>query len=156
MPRDGELSHQKNNAVILSGGEAGARDLTSADAIDAVDGNAYDVRSVKTLSTTSVAYTVVWSFEWLAHSQDDIPRPSPAARRVRFMEVCESMGAVAPENNHVILSGGEAGARDLTSLDVIDGVDGNTYDACSVKTSSTASLAYTVVRSFEWLAPFSG
>jgi hypothetical protein len=72
------------------------------------------------------------------------------------MEVCESMGAVAPENNHVILSGGEAGARDLTSVDAIDAVDGNAYDARSVMTLSTTSVAYTVVRSFEWLAPFSG
>jgi hypothetical protein len=60
------------------------------------------------------------------------------------------------KSNAVILSGGEAGARDLTSLDVIDAVDGNAYDACSAKTLSTASLAYTVVRSFEWLAPSSG
>jgi hypothetical protein len=66
------------------------------------------------------------------------------------------VGTAASEKYVVILSGGEAGARDLTSLDVIDAVDGNAYDACSVKTSSTTSLAYTLVRSFEWLVPFSG
>jgi hypothetical protein len=72
------------------------------------------------------------------------------------MEVRQGVGTAASEKYVVILSVGEAGARDLTSLDVIDAVDGNAYDARSVKTSSTALLACTVVRSLEWLAPFSG
>jgi hypothetical protein len=72
------------------------------------------------------------------------------------MEVRQGVGTAASEKYVVILSGGEAGARDLTSADAIDAVDGNAYGECSVKTLSTPSLAYTVVWSFEWLAPFSG
>ena len=66
------------------------------------------------------------------------------------------MGTVPSENKPVIRSGGEAGARDPTSVEAIDAADGNAYDGCGVKTLSTPSLAYTVVRSLEWLTPFSG
>jgi hypothetical protein len=123
MPRDGELSHQKNNAVILSGGEAGARDLTSADVIDAVDEKCIRCTQCEDLIHSITGIHRRGPSNGLRHSQDDIPRPSPDARRARFMEVRQRMGTAASEKYVVILSG-EAGARDLTSLDVIDAVDG--------------------------------
>jgi hypothetical protein len=40
----------------------------------------------------------------------------------------------------VILNGGEAGVRDLTSEEIFDGVDGKTFAACCAAVSATASV----------------
>jgi hypothetical protein len=43
----------------------------------------------------------------------------------------------------VILNGGEAGVRDLTSEEIFDDVDGNPHAACCEDVLSTASVRMT-------------
>ncbi|MGC2477070.1 MAG: hypothetical protein WA485_22225 [Candidatus Sulfotelmatobacter sp.] len=67
------------------------------------------------------------------------------------------MGPAPSEKTNLSSGAAAKPARgDLTSVEAIDAADGNAYDGCGVKTLSTPSLAYTVVRSLEWLTPFSG
>jgi hypothetical protein len=56
--------------VIFSGGEAGARDFTWVESVDAVERSAFGVYGVKLLSTASTADDLVRSLRGLSPSSE--------------------------------------------------------------------------------------
>ena len=132
--------------VMLSGGEAGVRDLAWANSDDVVEGNAFGACSVAIFSTASVPHDVVRSLGGLI----------ALLRMTLLFEVSLCCAQPLVCHGDVILSGGEAGVRDLTWANSDDVVEGNAFGACSVAIFFSARVMSDVVRSFGGLTPSSG